>query len=479
MDKGYRKVEQTKPTLSRRSPQVKSSKSQIQAKYHKIPVIRFEDQRLTSFSGLLIFQVLFGNINLKKRLKKCFNHLKVSPIFGRHLVVLLLIVHLLLGFRRLREVDYYRDDPIVLRLMGLRKLPDVSTISRALSQMETEEVEKLRELSRSLVIEGLKREAMPRLTFDYDGSVQSTKGHAEGTAVGFNKVKKGARSYYPLFCTVAQTGQFFDLYHRPGNVHDSNGADQFMMECFEEAKKQLKDTIFESRIDSAFFSEKILSILDGNNVKFTASVPFERFPQLKDMIEHRKRWRSIDREWSYFETNWKPKSWNTSYRFIFTRKKIKKQYKGPLQLDLFQPRDFNFQYKVIVTNKTEKAKATVLFHNGRGSQENIFGDAKGDCGLNVIPTRQLAGNQIFTLCSMMAHNLSKEIQMLATPAGLRAQPKRPASWNFMTLDKLRHRIIQRAGRLTRPQRELTLTMSANQAVRKDLLHFLDVLKKAA
>jgi hypothetical protein len=479
MDKGYRTDRQTKFTQSRRAPQVKSSKSQIQAKYHKIPVIRFEDQRLTSFSGLLIFQVLFGHINLRERLKKCFNHLKVSPIFSRYLVVLLLIVHLLLGFRRLREVDYYCDDPIVLRLMGLRKLPDVSTISRALSQMETEEVEKLRELSRSLVIEGLKREALPRLTFDYDGSVQSTKGHAEGTAVGFNKAKKGARSYYPLFCTVAQTGQFFDLYHRPGNVHDSNGADQFMMDCFEEAKKELKDTIFESRIDSAFFSEKILSILDGNNVKFTASVPFERFPQLKDMIEHRKRWRSIDGDWSYFETNWKPKSWDTPYRFNFTRKKSKKQYKGPLQLHLFEPRDFNFEYKVIVTNKTEKAKATVLFHNGRGSQEAIFGDAKGDCGLNVIPTRRLGGNQVFTLCSIMAHNLSKEIQMLAAPAELRARPKRPAAWNFTTLDTLRHRIIQRAGRLTRPQGELTLTMSANHAVRKDLLHFFDVLKQAA
>jgi hypothetical protein len=31
-----------------------------------------------------------------------------------HLVVLLMIVHMLLGFRRLREVDYYRDDPLVL-----------------------------------------------------------------------------------------------------------------------------------------------------------------------------------------------------------------------------------------------------------------------------------------------------------------------------------------------------------------------------
>ena len=146
MDKGYKDFNYKIKTISRRSPQVKSSKAQIQAKYHKIPAIRFEDQKLTSFSGLLIFQVLFRRLNLKQRLYQCFPNGKVSPIFGRHLVVLLLIVHLIVGFRRLREVDYYRDDPLVLRLMGLRKLPDVSTISRALSQMESEEVEKIREL---------------------------------------------------------------------------------------------------------------------------------------------------------------------------------------------------------------------------------------------------------------------------------------------------------------------------------------------
>jgi len=458
---------------------VKSSKAQIRAKYHKIPAIRFEDQRLTSFSGLLIFQSLFIHMKLKQRLKNCFNHLKISPIFGRHLVVLLLIVHLLIGFRRLREIDYYRDDPLVLRLLGLRKIPDVATISRALSQMESEEVEKLRELSRSLVIEGLKREQLPRLTLDFDGSVLTTKGHAEGTAVGFNKNKMGSRSYYPLFCTVAQTGQFFDLLHRSGNVHDSNGSPEFMMRCFEKAREELHGTTFESRIDTAFFNKTILSVFDNNHVKFTASVPFERFAELKDKIEQRKRWRGIDREWSYFETNWKPKSWDGTYRFIFTRKKTRKQHKGPLQLHLFEPRDFNFDYKVIVTNKTESAKTTVLFHNGRGSQEAIFGDAKGDCGLNLIPTRRLGGNQVFTLSSMMAHNLSREIQMLSSPVGLRTRPKRPAAWDFKTLDTLRHRIIQRAGRLTRPQGELTLTMSANQAVRKDLLHFLDIVKKAA
>lgn len=447
-------------------------------KFHKIPAIRFEDQKITSFSGLLIFQLLFKRINLKQQLKKCFVHLKLSPIFSRHLVVLLLIVHLLLGFRRLREVDYYRDDPIVLRLMGLRKLPDVSTISRALAQMDNQGVENVRTLARSLVIQGLIREKFPRLTFDFDGSVQSTKGHAEGTAVGFNKQKKGARSYYPLFCTVAQTDQFFDVFHRPGNVHDSNGAAQFMLSCFGKAQEQLTGTIFESRMDSAFFNKDILSMMDSKHVKFSASVPFERFPQLKDMVEQRKRWSRIDEQWSFFETDWKPKSWDSTYRFIFTRKRTKRQRKGPIQLHLFEPRDFNFDYKVVVTNKTESAKSVVLFHNGRGSQEAIFGNAKNDTALDVIPCKGLDANQVFTLCEMMAHNFSREVHMLAKPADPRAFPKRTAAWAFEKLDTLRHRIIQRAGRLIKPQGELTLSLSANQAVRNDLLYFLDVLQNA-
>jgi hypothetical protein len=59
--------------------------------------------------------------------------------------------------------------------MGLRKLPDVSTSSTALFQMETDGVENVRRLSRSMVFEGLHANG---------GSVQSTKGHAGGSAVG-------------------------------------------------------------------------------------------------------------------------------------------------------------------------------------------------------------------------------------------------------------------------------------------------------
>jgi len=479
MNKGYNKLSRQKITKSRRPPQVKSSKAQIYTKFHKIPQVRFEDQQLTSFSGLLIFQLLFKQMDLKNKLKKCFSHMKVSPIFSHHLIVILLVVHLILGFRRLREIDYYRDDPLVLRLLGLKKLPDVSTISRSLSQMDNQSIDNLHGLSRSFVINGLQRERFTRLTLDFDGSVLSTKRHAQGSAVGYNKARKGARSYYPLFCTIAQTGQFFDMYHRPGNVHDSNGAADFMLQCFEKARSQVPGTIIESRMDSAFFNQNIISLMAQNHVKFTSSVPFARFGELKKMIEDCNCWHEIDNKWSYFETQWKPKSWNAEFRYVFIKKKVKKPQKGPLQLDLFEPLDLNYEYKVIVTNKNESAKSVVLFHNGRGSQESIFGDAKTDTALGVIPCKRLSSNQVFTLASMMAHNFSKEMQMVAHPAVTRAKPKRPTAWKFKKLDTIRHQIIQRAGRLTRPQGKLTLTMGMNQAVKKDLLHFMDVLQKAA
>ena len=125
-------------------------------------------------------------------------------------------MHIVLGFRRLRDRDYYADDPLVCRVLGLRKVPDVSTITRRLAEADQRSVNEVRDVSSELVLERLREERLRRITFDFDGSVITTRGHAEGTAVGFNKKRKGGRSYYPLFCTVAQTGQLLDFHHPPG-----------------------------------------------------------------------------------------------------------------------------------------------------------------------------------------------------------------------------------------------------------------------
>jgi len=140
--------------------------SSAQCKSTTLPELRFDDQKLSSFSGLIVFQQLINELNFKHRLSRCFQHRNGSPSFTTASIVLLLVLSLLLGYRRLRDVQYFQNDPIVLRILGLRRMPTV-----------------------------------------------------------------GQRSYYPLYCTVAQTAQVLAVHHRSGNVHDSNGAQEFITHC--------------------------------------------------------------------------------------------------------------------------------------------------------------------------------------------------------------------------------------------------------
>ena len=458
---------------------MKCSKASIHRKTHCIPEMRFEDQRLTSFAGLILFQSLFSRLGLKEQLSGCFRHLKASPIFGHGLTVLLLIVHLLLGYRRLQDMRYYQDDPMVRRLLGLERLPDVATVSRTLAGMDNRSVGKLRRLSRQQVLRRLSALSLARITLDFDGSVLSSGRFAEGTAVGFNRKKKGQRSYYPLFCTLAQTGQVLDVWHRPGNVHDSNGAKTFILDCIREIRAILPRAAIEVRMDSAFFSDDIVGMLHAQGVEFTISVPFERFTELKGMVEGRKRWRHLNDRCDFFESRWKPKSWSAKQRFVFIRTRNRKQYKEPVQLDLFIPYEYGYDFKVIVTNKRLGARKVLSYHNGRGAQEGIFAELKSQTQMDYIPTRRQAGNRVFVLAAMLAHNLNREMQMMAAEPQRNTTERRAPLWQFEQLGTLRRKLIQRAGRLTKPQGTLTLTMSANPTVKSQLLHYLNVLKQAA
>jgi len=129
----------------------------------------------------------------------------------------------------------------------------------------------------------------------------------------------------------------------------------------------------EVRMDSAFFSDAIVSALDGMGIEFTLSVPFERFAELKKRVQDRARWRSMDETWSYFEVAWKPKKWPKVYRFLFIRQRCPVLRKEPIQLDLFIPYEYGYDFKVIVTNKWASGKKILMYHNGRAAQESVFG----------------------------------------------------------------------------------------------------------
>ena len=67
---------------------MKVSRREAHCKAHSIPVVQFEDQTLTSFSGLVVFQELFSRLNLKERVRSCFRHLTHRMVFGLQKVFL-------------------------------------------------------------------------------------------------------------------------------------------------------------------------------------------------------------------------------------------------------------------------------------------------------------------------------------------------------------------------------------------------------
>ena len=99
--------------------------------------------------------------------------------------------------------------------------------------------------------------------------------------------------------------------------------------------------------------------------------------------------------------------------------------------------------------------------------------------MDYVPMRRWAGNQFYMLASLVAHNVTRELQMQTQPRARKTNPKRAALWVFEKLETLRNRMIRRAGRLNRPDGVLTLTLSRNEAVQEDYERIMRGLEKAA
>ncbi|MCA9123146.1 MAG: transposase, partial [Planctomycetales bacterium] len=103
---------------------------------------------------------------------------------------------------------------------------------------------------------------------------------------------------------------------------------------------------------------------------------------------------------------------------------------GPVQLDLFEPYEYGYEFKVIVTNKDLTAAHLVDYHSGRGSQEGVFGELKTQCHMDYIPVRKRCGNETYLLASLFAYNLTRDLQMQLEPPTRTTTRKRSAVLSF-------------------------------------------------
>jgi hypothetical protein len=122
----------------------------------------------------------------------------------------------------------------------------------------------------------------------------------------------------------------------------------------------------------------------------------------------------------------------------------------------------------------------VMCQEGRGSQEGIFAELKSENALAYIPTKTWLGNRVFMSAVLIAHNLTRKLEMLSTqPIRHSQDAKRATLWVFSRTDSLRKGVLQQAGRLIRPKGKLTLSMAINRAVKSRFETVLNAIEAAA
>jgi hypothetical protein len=305
---------------------------------------------------------------------------------------------------------------------------------------------------------------VPRLTLDVDGTVVRTGATVAWAFRGFNPHHRKDHSYYPLLAHVAQTGHILRLKNRPGNVHDSKQAAAFLREVIDAVQGRLGRRLpLEFRMDAAFFQRDVLRLLAARGCAYAIKVGYWSWLPLKQLAAARRHWPALAPGVTGFEHQLVIPQWNLRLRVMIYRKHVQHESPKNFQLDLFTPDDGHFEYYAVATNLPLSLPALYAFIGGRGAQEKMIAELKGEFALDVVPTRHYGANCAWQQLSILAHNVALSFQLDTIAEPKRRSRKRTSTYLLRSMRTLRFLLITRAGRLTRIGGRNVLRLSQNPA----------------
>jgi len=424
--------------------------------------VEFVQQDLTSYGGLELLRRYFRLLDLHRRLRETFRAYGLGGDYGGGRLVLLLITLFVVGARRLEHLRYLARDPLVARLCGLARLPTARTVVNWLKQFTQAALQAVITLNSALLYEQIERLGLPRLTIDVDGTVIRTGSQVAWAFRGFNPHHRKDPSYYPLLAHLAQTGQILRLRNRPGNVHDSRGAERFLRDLIRELRARFgRGLPLEFRMDAAFFQQAILTRLAREGCEYAIKVGFWKWVGLKVVVAAQRDWTRVAPGLDAFETQLPVAPWDLTLRVVVYRKRVAHATRKNFQLDLFSPDDGHFEYSAVTTNKALTPAALWAFIAGRGAQEKTFAELKGEFALDVVPTNHYGANSAWQQLSVLAHNLLRGFQLQTLAAPKPRSRKRTYAYALRSMRTLRFLLIARAARLARIGGRQVLRMAQN------------------
>lgn len=446
--------------------------------------LEFGEQKLTSFAGLELVRRFLKRIDFFGALRAAAQATRLGGDLSLPRVVLLVVAMVVVGAKRLRHLEFLRDDPMLLRFAGLERAPTARSLGRALGRLSFRTWPVLDRLSVVVARAALTEVDARRWTIDIDGSVLSTGLQVERAERGFNPHHRKNPSYYPILATLAQTGHVIGHQNRRGNVHDSHRSAEFLRRAVATARDELSlHGVLEVRTDSAFFQQEFLATCDRSRVEYAVKVPMWPWLNLRGIVKKKR-----DEEWAWVDrgaglqglfAELPIPQWGRVERIAIYRKRVHHQPAKGRQLELFNPDDGYWEYSIVATNKTLGLNALWHFQAGRGVQEKTLAELKSGYAFASIPTQTYRANTAWQKLNILAHNIMTSFQLATIATEKPRTRKRTTIFLLRTIATLRFEWLNRAARLLRPAGSPTLRLVDNRAVREAVTKIEAALDQAA
>jgi hypothetical protein len=361
----------------------------------------FRGKQMTAFGGSFLVGSLIERLDIIGLINERLTSRRKTHMPASKLIVAIVIL-VMLGFERLQHIVHLSRDSIILRILGVDKLPVQSTMWRFLNRSLCKHNERQ--------LQGILHEVRHRvwklanikpakIHIDTDTTSTIAYGNQDGAKVGYCPGKRGAKCFRPLLSSISETGEIVLAQQRRGDRVSGIELAKHLKRCIDHTPSFV-ERIW--RADSEFYCKESILVCRTADVRFIVSA--RKTAPVMDHIRNAV-WKKAKVCDGVSEFIYQPGGWKESFRFVVARY----EKKPDEQTDLFE--DTKYKYRVFVTDLKSSAQDIVKEYDGRAGIENLIEEAKNQVAFAKIPGKNFIATSIFLQFVTMAFNLNRYLQL--------------------------------------------------------------------
>ena len=370
----------------------------------KAVVVEFTDQKLSAHAGSAPFWAWLHGTGWGAKLTAHLPH--APPASNNHLTALekaLAFTHgLLCEARKLTHLAYFRRDPMVPELLGIRRVASQSSFSRFFAGFRSAgaNLRCFRPLWHWCV------ERLPSRPEGYTLDLDSTRllhedGHQEGVQAGYTRL--GVKPcLHPLLAILAEARLVVQLWLRGGSAHCGNNVVAFFLDLWGQLPRHVR--LRAVRADSGFCDGELLALWEQLRLPY---IVVARLTEPIQRLVHRDTlWTGTELVGTdVAEVDYRAIGWRNPRRLILIRHRLADRPEAVGRTLLEVP---GYVFQALVTSWPPSLSPLAVWrdYNGRADCENVIKELQQGFALPTLCLRSFWATEAALSLATLTYNLT-------------------------------------------------------------------------